>query len=110
VLRQRRRADRQTFSALRSRFGETGGAIRTGADYRLRGGPGTERPEQIDYPRVTIFALTMRAYDIGGDQVSCPEWMGTEQYSVRARLPANTTKGDFQPAGGSLSPDVPSHL
>jgi len=67
-----------------------------GADYRLRGGPGTESPGQIDYPRVTLFALIMRAYDVGGDQVSCPEWMATEQYSVHAKVPGNTTKEDFQ--------------
>jgi uncharacterized protein (TIGR03435 family) len=72
------------------------GPIVLGVDYSLRGGPGTASPGQIDYPGVTLQTLVMRAYDVDGDQVSCPAWMLTERYAVRAKLPGNSSKKEFQ--------------
>lgn len=66
-----------------------------GADYRMRGGPGTDDPGQISYPRVGLLDLLMRAYGVRMDQVSGPDWIHSEVYSVVAKLPPNTTKDQF---------------
>lgn len=66
-----------------------------GADYRMRGGPGTSDPGQITYPRVGVLDLLMKAYGVRMDQISGPDWIHTEVYSIVAKVPANTTKDQF---------------
>jgi uncharacterized protein (TIGR03435 family) len=36
------------------------------------------------------------AYDIGDDQLSGPDWLGTTHFDIEARMPAETTKESFQ--------------
>ena len=55
------------------------------------GGPGTSRPGEIRYQRVTLLFLLTMAYDVHFDQISAPSWTGDEQYSVDAKLPPGTT-------------------
>jgi uncharacterized protein (TIGR03435 family) len=61
----------------------------------MRGGPGTDDPGRITYPRVFLMHLLTMAYGVPSDQFSGPEWLSTEQYSITARIPPNTTKGQF---------------
>ena len=58
----------------------------------LSGGPGTSDPETIAYTRQPLVRLLHAAYGIEFDQISGPAWLGSEFYSVVARVPPGTTK------------------
>jgi uncharacterized protein (TIGR03435 family) len=58
----------------------------------MRGGPGTADPERITYERQPLVRLLISAYGLDYDQVSGPDWIGTELYSIVAKVPAGTTK------------------
>src|SRR5580658_7187033 len=57
-----------------------------------RGGPGTSDPERITQQRVPLVSLLVTAYGLDYDQISAPGWVGTELYSVVAKVPPGTTK------------------
>jgi uncharacterized protein (TIGR03435 family) len=67
-----------------------------GEDVTPHGGPGTGEPGQVTYPRTWLPTLVGEAYGVRFDQVSCPEWMKTEAYSIVAKIPPNTTKDQFK--------------
>src|ERR1035437_1066399 len=67
-----------------------------GVDYCMRGGPGTDDPGQITYPRTMLLDLLMRAYGVRINQVSCPDCIRAERYSVVAKIPPNTNEGQFR--------------
>jgi uncharacterized protein (TIGR03435 family) len=66
-----------------------------GVDIRMRGGPGTGDPGRISYPRVFLMQLLTMAYGVPSDRISGPEWLLTEQYSVTAKIPPDTSKDRF---------------
>jgi uncharacterized protein (TIGR03435 family) len=66
-----------------------------GSNLKVCGGPGTDDPGQFTYPRASLLDLLPMAYGVGVDQVSGPDWLTTEQYSIAARIPPNTTKDQF---------------
>ena len=65
-------------------------------DTSIRGGPGTSDPGQVTYERTWLPGLVADAYGVRLDQISYPDWMGTEYYSVVARIPPDTTKAQFK--------------
>lgn len=58
----------------------------------MRGGPGTADPELITYERQPLIRFLYAAYGFDFDQISGPEWMGTNLYTIVAKLPPGTTK------------------
>jgi len=68
-----------------------------GEDYQKRGGPGTDDPGRVTYPRTWLPSLVAEAYGVRGDQVASPEWMKTEAYSIMAKVSPNSTKEQFNP-------------
>jgi uncharacterized protein (TIGR03435 family) len=66
-----------------------------GVDYSMRGGPGTDDPGQITYPRTWLGTLLTMAYGVHFDQIVGPDWIHTEAYSIVAKIPPNTTKDQF---------------
>jgi uncharacterized protein (TIGR03435 family) len=62
----------------------------------MRGGPGTEDPGRITYPRVTLRTLLAEAYDVRQDQIQGPGWMSTENYSVAAAIPPHSSRTEFE--------------
>jgi uncharacterized protein (TIGR03435 family) len=67
------------------------------ADLTMRGGPGTDDPGRITYPRVSVFTLLMRAYEVAEDQISCLDWhLATQSYSVTATIPPKTSSAQFR--------------
>jgi uncharacterized protein (TIGR03435 family) len=67
------------------------------ADLKMRGGPGTDDPGRITYPRVSVFTLLTRAYDVAEDQISCPDWhLATQSYYVTATIPPKTSAAKFR--------------
>jgi uncharacterized protein (TIGR03435 family) len=66
-----------------------------GVDYSMRGGPGTDDPGQITYPRTWLGTLLTMAYGVHFDQIVGPDWFNTEAYSIVAKIPSNTTKDQF---------------
>ena len=66
-----------------------------GQDVQMRGGPGTDDPGQFTAPRASLMSLLATAYGVAFDQISGPDWLTTELYSVAAKIPPNTTKDRF---------------
>jgi uncharacterized protein (TIGR03435 family) len=66
-----------------------------GADYQMHGGPGTSDPGQITYPRTWLPRLLTKAYGVSQDQISGPDWLETEAYSIVAKIPPSTTADRF---------------
>ena len=71
----------------------------------LAGGPGTHNPGQLTYSNVTLEDIIKVAYGMMGpaydparkdDRISGPAWITTERYNIVAKIPADTTKADFQ--------------
>ncbi len=62
----------------------------------MRGGPGTDDPEQISFISVTMQRLLMNAYRINAEQISGPGWLDSERYAIVAKVPKGTTKEQLQ--------------
>jgi uncharacterized protein (TIGR03435 family) len=61
----------------------------------LRGGPGTSDPVHIVWERVLMLQLLNRAYGGDFDQISGPNWIDSQEYTIRANLPPGATKDDL---------------
>lgn len=57
----------------------------------LGGGPGTSDPTRITCLRQHLSHLIYLAYGVDNDQVSGPEWLGTELYTIVANVPSGAT-------------------
>jgi uncharacterized protein (TIGR03435 family) len=53
---------------------------------------------RITFPRATLDALIMQAYDVWSDQIAGPPWLSdfSAAYSVTATMPAGTTKAQWK--------------
>jgi uncharacterized protein (TIGR03435 family) len=49
-------------------------------------------PDRITYERQRLIRFLSAAYGFAFDQISGPEWMGTNLYTVAAKVPPGTTK------------------
>lgn len=56
------------------------------------GGPGTTDPGRITYSREELNLVLADAFDVYWDQISGPDWIGTERYDISANVPDGTTK------------------
>jgi uncharacterized protein (TIGR03435 family) len=54
------------------------------------GGPGTPDPGRINYHGVTLKMLLARAYKVKPGQISGPSWLGSERYTIQAKLSPET--------------------
>jgi uncharacterized protein (TIGR03435 family) len=67
-----------------------------GGPASFRGGPGTADPAHLVWDNVLILTLLTRAYGVGGfDQIFGPQWMDSEQYTIRANLAPGAPKDDL---------------
>lgn len=62
----------------------------------MRGGPGTPDPGQITFTNVTLANALLRAYNLNNYQLAAPGWLSTERYDIAARIPAGTSKEQFE--------------
>jgi uncharacterized protein (TIGR03435 family) len=62
---------------------------------RMRGGPGSADPGEIDYTNVRLRELLTRAYGIKPYQLSAPSWMDNERFDIVAKVPRGTTPEQF---------------
>ena len=53
----------------------------------FEGGPGTHDPGRINYHGVSLKMLLAQAYKLKPDQISGPGWLGSELYTIEAKLP-----------------------
>jgi uncharacterized protein (TIGR03435 family) len=58
----------------------------------IRGGPGTPDPEQITYERQHLLRVLSAAYSLDFDQISGPAWLGSDLFTIHAKIPPGTTK------------------
>jgi uncharacterized protein (TIGR03435 family) len=57
----------------------------------FEGGPGSKDPGRINYHEVTLRMLIAHAYDFKPDQISGPEWIDSERYTITAKLAPDST-------------------
>jgi uncharacterized protein (TIGR03435 family) len=67
-----------------------GGAV--GAPVGQMGGPGTSNPARIFYSRAPLQRLLMNAYQVQADQISGPDWLGSEKFDITANLRKGATQ------------------
>lgn len=60
------------------------------------GGPGSSDPERVTYDGTTLEVLIQNAYGVMPDQISGPDWLRSERYTVTAKLPPGTTGEQFR--------------
>jgi uncharacterized protein (TIGR03435 family) len=60
------------------------------------GGPGSQDPTRIRYHDVTLKALLARAYRVKPGEISGPGWLGSERYTIEAKLPPGTDEARLQ--------------
>jgi uncharacterized protein (TIGR03435 family) len=75
------------------------GPFLPGARGGMRGGPGTDDPGRVTFPRSALTDLLMQAYDVWADQISGPDWLsnrGSDVYTITATMPPATTKEQFR--------------
>jgi uncharacterized protein (TIGR03435 family) len=60
------------------------------------GGPGTSDPGQFTCAQITLWNLIQLAYGVELDQISGPDWIRSEWYTVTAKIPPNTSVADFR--------------
>jgi uncharacterized protein (TIGR03435 family) len=57
------------------------------------GGPGAQDPGRIVYRGATLKTLLARAYKVKPGEISGPGWLGSERYTIEAKLPPGTDEG-----------------
>ncbi len=62
----------------------------------LSGGPGTSDPTHIVYRGQPLVRFLNAAYGLEFDQITGPDWLGTDLYDVRANVPAGASKDDVK--------------
>ena len=53
-------------------------------------------PLRITWTNTRLIRILMLAYDLPGDHISGPPWLGTEMYDIAAPVPSGTTVADFK--------------
>jgi uncharacterized protein (TIGR03435 family) len=66
-----------------------------GPQFQIRGGPGSSDPELFDCAACSIGTLLRVAFDVQPFQISAPQWVATQTFQVRAKIPPNTTRDQF---------------
>ena len=61
-----------------------------------RGGPGTTDPGFYRCENWSLSNLIYRAYLLGPNQLSGPDWLGTANFDIVAKVPAGTTEEQFR--------------
>lgn len=62
-----------------------------------RGGRPSLDAEQFSWPGATLRQLIVWAYKVDSDQVSGPDWLDSEMYSVVAKIPAGSAQDAYVP-------------
>jgi uncharacterized protein (TIGR03435 family) len=60
-----------------------------------RGGPGTTDPGTLTCNNTPLKSLLVRTYDLKNYQVEGPAWLDTDGFDIVAKVPAGTTKEQF---------------
>jgi uncharacterized protein (TIGR03435 family) len=53
-------------------------------------------PLRITWTNVRLIRVLMMAYDLPGDRISGPGWLGAEMYDIAAPVPKGTSVADFK--------------
>ena len=62
----------------------------------MQGGPGTPDPGRLNYVNASLKNVLTAAYKVKGYQISGPGWIDSERFDITAKIPAGTTKEQFQ--------------
>lgn len=62
----------------------------------VTGGPGTGDPGRISYDNMPMMMLLTTAYGVKRNQISGPEWLGSQRFDITAKVPEGATKDDVK--------------
>jgi uncharacterized protein (TIGR03435 family) len=62
----------------------------------MRGGPGSKDPELLNAENFPLKFVVTRAWDLPDYRLVAPDWMNSEKYNIRAKVPKDATKEDFR--------------
>lgn len=62
---------------------------------RQRGGPGTTDPERLSIENATMIGLLGQAYSTPFDLITGPDWLGSEVYTIEAKLPLGVDRPEM---------------
>lgn len=62
----------------------------------FEGGPGSKDPGRINYHEVTLKMLMAHAYGLKPEQISGPDWITSERYTIIAKLAPNSTANQLR--------------
>lgn len=60
----------------------------------MEGGPGTQKPAQMNFWNVSLQDMIQNAYDVKSFQITGPDWLNSARFDVSARVPAGATKAE----------------
>jgi hypothetical protein len=56
------------------------------------GGPGSSDPERFSFTNLSLLLAVGSAYGLRGDQLVAPDWLGSAQFDIFAKVPAGATR------------------
>jgi uncharacterized protein (TIGR03435 family) len=62
----------------------------------MRGGPGSKDPELLTAENFPLKFVVARAWDLPDYRLVAPDWMNSEKYSIKAKVPKDATKEQFR--------------
>jgi uncharacterized protein (TIGR03435 family) len=62
----------------------------------MRGGPGSDDPGRVDWSNVSLRQMVTAAFNVKDYQVQGPDWLNSQRFDVVAKVPAGTTKEQYQ--------------
>ena len=74
---------------------EVGNATYPSGRVRDEGGPGTPSPGQWTCANMDLSTLIVRAWDLDSRQLANPSSLADARYDIVAKIPPNTSRGDF---------------
>jgi len=74
---------------------EVGNAMYPSGRVRDEGGPGTSSPGQWTCANMDLSTLIVRAWDLDSRQLANPSSLADARYDIVAKIPPNTSRGDF---------------
>jgi len=55
------------------------------------GGPGTSDPQLIRFSAATLEEILTEAFDVSWNEISGPDWIGSQRYEIQAEVPDKST-------------------
>jgi uncharacterized protein (TIGR03435 family) len=61
----------------------------------MRGGPGSKDPELLTAQNFPLKFVVMRAWNLAEYGIAAPDWMNSEKFDIKAKIPRDATREQF---------------